>query len=191
MLLFGLFLSAELAQFLSEQVDQNSLWVSTSTLKLVTTNSLLGWGLRWDLRVRKFLKEGIFHNYLIICSNMSLEMFINPYLFKIYRFSGTIVGVGDKNSSSGWADSEWRSLKVTIYFFTKLLVVFSITMDLNSSHFIAIKIDLIFHFVPSFLHSIPTDLLVLKFYERRVWMAFFLCDKCLSLYLGATCWWSV
>lgn len=28
------------------------------------------------------------------------------------RFSGTIVGVGDKNTSSGWADSEWRSLKV-------------------------------------------------------------------------------
>ncbi|OMO95514.1 AUX/IAA protein [Corchorus capsularis] len=27
------------------------------------------------------------------------------------RFSGTIVGVGD-NKSSGWADSEWRSLKV-------------------------------------------------------------------------------
>ncbi|XP_048335314.2 auxin response factor 1 [Ziziphus jujuba] len=27
------------------------------------------------------------------------------------RFSGTIVGVGD-NSSSGWANSEWRSLKV-------------------------------------------------------------------------------
>ncbi|KAK9286045.1 hypothetical protein L1049_014424 [Liquidambar formosana] len=27
------------------------------------------------------------------------------------RFSGTIVGVGD-NTSSGWADSEWRSLKV-------------------------------------------------------------------------------
>ncbi|OAY39602.1 auxin response factor 1 isoform X2 [Manihot esculenta] len=27
------------------------------------------------------------------------------------RFSGTIVGVGD-NMSSGWADSEWRSLKV-------------------------------------------------------------------------------
>jgi len=28
-----------------------------------------------------------------------------------YRFSGTIVGVED-NKSSGWADSEWRSLKV-------------------------------------------------------------------------------
>ncbi|KAK6267593.1 hypothetical protein QUC31_011753 [Theobroma cacao] len=27
------------------------------------------------------------------------------------RFSGTIIGVGD-NKSSGWADSEWRSLKV-------------------------------------------------------------------------------
>ncbi|KAB1208621.1 Auxin response factor 1 [Morella rubra] len=28
-----------------------------------------------------------------------------------YRFSGTIVGIED-NKSSGWADSEWRSLKV-------------------------------------------------------------------------------
>jgi hypothetical protein len=31
-----------------------------------------------------------------------------------YRFSGTIVGVED-NKSSGWADSEWRSLKVNLF----------------------------------------------------------------------------
>lgn len=30
-----------------------------------------------------------------------------------YRFSGTIVGVED-NKSSVWANSEWRSLKVSI-----------------------------------------------------------------------------
>ncbi|GFP80454.1 auxin response factor 1 [Phtheirospermum japonicum] len=28
------------------------------------------------------------------------------------RFSGTIVGVGDDDASSGWPDSDWRSLKV-------------------------------------------------------------------------------
>jgi hypothetical protein len=33
-----------------------------------------------------------------------------------YRFSGTIVGVGD-NKSSVWADSEWRSLKVSMHGF--------------------------------------------------------------------------
>lgn len=32
-----------------------------------------------------------------------------------YRFSGTIVGIED-NNSSGWADSEWRSLKVNFFF---------------------------------------------------------------------------
>lgn len=31
-----------------------------------------------------------------------------------FRFSGTIVGLGD-TGSSGWADSEWRSLKVNIF----------------------------------------------------------------------------
>lgn len=31
-----------------------------------------------------------------------------------YRFSGTIVGIED-NNSSGWADSEWRSLKVIFF----------------------------------------------------------------------------
>ncbi|RVW44310.1 Auxin response factor 1 [Vitis vinifera] len=39
------------------------------------------------------------------------------------RFSGTIVGVGDKNTSSGWADSEWRSLKMLggLFGFSKFL----------------------------------------------------------------------
>lgn len=31
-----------------------------------------------------------------------------------YRFSGTIVGIED-NNSSGWVDSEWRSLKVNLF----------------------------------------------------------------------------
>ena len=38
-------------------------------------------------------------------------MLINQQTFCVCRFNGTIVGVRD-NKSSGWADSEWRSLKV-------------------------------------------------------------------------------
>lgn len=34
------------------------LWASTSTLKLRSRKYLLEWGLRWDLKVMKLLKEG-------------------------------------------------------------------------------------------------------------------------------------
>lgn len=42
---------------------------------------------------------------------MNFNLYLHPSGSLTYRFSGTIVGVGD-NSSSGWANSEWRSLKV-------------------------------------------------------------------------------
>jgi hypothetical protein len=36
---------------------------------------------------------------------------VTNVLFVDYRFSGTIVGLGSM-STSPWADSDWRSLKV-------------------------------------------------------------------------------
>lgn len=62
----------------------------------------------------KLLKEGnltsIFHplvfHWFKNCVGTS-----HKYFFMVYRFSGTIIGVGSM-STSPWANSDWRSLKV-------------------------------------------------------------------------------
>ena len=60
----------------------------------------------------KFLKEGelpgCFENLYF-----DFRQSVNSTPSPLFRFSGTIVGVGD-NKSSVWTNSEWRSLKVSM-----------------------------------------------------------------------------